>query len=135
MLPVWMMTTQYEGQAYTFGINGQTGQMVGSLPVDKKKATMQFGMTAGIALIVIELIIFLVLGGATPANELIGILVAIIISAIRVSSLKAAMNTVHAKTTARAYVSKESVKLGRREDNFLYSKTEKREKPKQQSNQ
>lgn len=34
LLPVWMLTTQYKGKDYTFAMNGQTGKMVGDLPVD-----------------------------------------------------------------------------------------------------
>ena len=37
MVPVWILTTQYEGKPYTFVMNGQTGRLVGSLPADKNK--------------------------------------------------------------------------------------------------
>lgn len=36
LLPVWMFETVYNGKKYQFAINGQTGKMVGELPVDKK---------------------------------------------------------------------------------------------------
>ncbi|MCR5499980.1 MAG: hypothetical protein K6F31_06280 [Acetatifactor sp.] len=135
MLPVWMMTTQFEGQAYTFGINGQTGQMVGSLPIDKSKATKQYCITGGISLAVALVILRLILGTFGVGTIAGSIIAAVLIALIHVSSLKSAMNTVHKKTTAKAYMSQNSVKLGRREDNFLYSKTEKTEKPKQQQQQ
>lgn len=35
LLPVWMLSTQYRGENYVFAMNGQTGKMVGNLPVDK----------------------------------------------------------------------------------------------------
>ncbi|HZJ75290.1 MAG TPA: hypothetical protein VFD25_01750, partial [Clostridia bacterium] len=35
LLPVWMLNTMYKGTAYTFAMNGQTGKLVGNLPVDK----------------------------------------------------------------------------------------------------
>ncbi len=35
LLPVWMFETIYNGEKYQFAINGQTGKMVGELPVDK----------------------------------------------------------------------------------------------------
>ncbi|MCR4722893.1 MAG: hypothetical protein K5629_03880 [Eubacteriales bacterium] len=35
LLPVWMLTTRYNGTPYTFAMNGQTGKFVGNLPVDK----------------------------------------------------------------------------------------------------
>lgn len=35
LLPVWLFETVYEGKNYQFAINGQTGKLVGELPVDK----------------------------------------------------------------------------------------------------
>ncbi len=40
MVPVWILTTQYNGKPYTFMMNGQTGRLVGSLPADKNKLLM-----------------------------------------------------------------------------------------------
>lgn len=37
LYPVWMLTTTYKGEKYTFAMNGQTGKFVGNLPVDKGK--------------------------------------------------------------------------------------------------
>ena len=37
LLPVWMLNTKWNGQMYTFAMNGQTGRLVGNLPIDKKK--------------------------------------------------------------------------------------------------
>ncbi len=37
LLPVWMLNTKYEGKMYQFAINGQTGEVAGDLPIDKKK--------------------------------------------------------------------------------------------------
>ena len=34
MLPVWMMYTEYKGKKYIFGMNGQTGKMMGEIPSD-----------------------------------------------------------------------------------------------------
>ncbi|MBR2215667.1 MAG: hypothetical protein IJ849_07925 [Selenomonadaceae bacterium] len=46
MVPVWILTTKYEGKPYTFMMNGQTGKVVGSLPYDKGKAMMYALVTA-----------------------------------------------------------------------------------------
>ena len=35
LYPVWLLNTTWRGQKYTFAMNGQTGKMVGALPVDK----------------------------------------------------------------------------------------------------
>ncbi len=34
MIPVWMMYTEYKGKKYVFGMNGQTGKMLGEIPKD-----------------------------------------------------------------------------------------------------
>ena len=36
MYPVWLLTTNYQGNTYQFAMNGQTGKLVGDMPVDKK---------------------------------------------------------------------------------------------------
>ena len=36
LLPVWILTTRYQDKAYTFAMNGQTGKLVGDLPIDWK---------------------------------------------------------------------------------------------------
>lgn len=44
LLPVWVLTYREKGnQVYYFAMNGQTGEVVGKLPVDKKKL---FGLAA-----------------------------------------------------------------------------------------
>ncbi|WP_299446211.1 hypothetical protein [uncultured Phascolarctobacterium sp.] len=40
MVPVWILTTRYNDKPYTFMMNGQTGKVVGSLPIDQRKLNM-----------------------------------------------------------------------------------------------
>ncbi len=35
LYPVWLLNTSWQGKKYTFAMNGQTGKMVGDLPLDK----------------------------------------------------------------------------------------------------
>ena len=35
LYPVWILNTSWNGQTYTFAMNGQTGKFVGNLPMDK----------------------------------------------------------------------------------------------------
>ena len=35
LYPVWILNTQWNGQKFTFAMNGQTGKMAGDLPMDK----------------------------------------------------------------------------------------------------
>ena len=35
LYPVWLLNTSWNGEKYTFAMNGQTGKLVGDLPMDK----------------------------------------------------------------------------------------------------
>jgi len=49
LYPVWLLNTTWKGKKYTFAMNGQTGKLVGDLPVDKGAyKRWLFGLTAGI---------------------------------------------------------------------------------------
>ena len=48
MIPVWMMYTEYKGQNYIFGMNGQTGKLMGTIP---KSPGRLIGIMASIFLI------------------------------------------------------------------------------------
>ena len=52
LFPVWMLSTKWEGQNFLFAMNGQTGKMIGNLPIDKGKATAYFlGITAVLSVV------------------------------------------------------------------------------------
>lgn len=36
LYPVWLLNTSWRGERFTFGMNAQTGRLVGNLPLDKK---------------------------------------------------------------------------------------------------
>lgn len=38
LLPVWMVNVKYNNKYYLFAMNGQTGEFIGDIPLDKKKA-------------------------------------------------------------------------------------------------
>ena len=40
MAPVWILTTKYQDKPYTFMMNGQTGKVVGSVPIDRAKVLL-----------------------------------------------------------------------------------------------
>ncbi len=49
LCPVWLLNTTWNGQKYTFAMNGQTGKLVGDLPLDKSAANKwTIGLTAAI---------------------------------------------------------------------------------------
>ena len=50
LLPVWILNTQWNGQKFTFAINGQTGKIVGDLPMDKgARNKWVYGVTAAVS--------------------------------------------------------------------------------------
>lgn len=50
LYPVWLLNTRWNDRKYTFAMNGQTGKLVGDLPVDKVAAVKWFlGLTAGLS--------------------------------------------------------------------------------------
>lgn len=56
LLPVWMLSTHWNGKDYLFAMNGQTGKMVGDLPLDKGRfwglfAAITVGGTAVLSLL------------------------------------------------------------------------------------
>lgn len=63
LLPVWLFETVYQGKNYQFAINGQTGKMVGELPMDTHAFWKYlFGFTGAFTILLSILGIFL-LGG------------------------------------------------------------------------
>ena len=52
LLPVWLLTTKWNGKNYLFAVNGQTGKTVGDLPVSKGKYWATFaGLAAGFSVV------------------------------------------------------------------------------------
>ena len=49
LLPVWMLSTRWAGKNYLFAMNGQTGKLIGDLPVSSGRALAWFaGVSAGV---------------------------------------------------------------------------------------
>ena len=56
LYPVWILNTQWNGQKFTFGINGQTGKIAGDLPMDKNAFwKWMFGVAGAVAAAVFAL--------------------------------------------------------------------------------
>ena len=61
LYPVYLLTTTYQGQKYTFAMNGQTGKFVGNLPVDNTKKNITFASVFAGAAAVATLLLHLFL--------------------------------------------------------------------------
>ncbi|MCI5587034.1 MAG: hypothetical protein MR384_04010 [Lachnospiraceae bacterium] len=60
MFPVWMLNKKYKGKMYMFAMNGQTGKLVGELPIDKGKVFKYlFGITA-VLFALSQILVFLI---------------------------------------------------------------------------
>ena len=52
MLPVWLLTTNWNNQNFLFAVIGQTGKMTGSFPISPQKCALWFGgIFAGVTLL------------------------------------------------------------------------------------
>jgi hypothetical protein len=59
LLPVWMLHTSWSGNDYLFAMNGQTGKLIGDLPVDRGKYWGWFAKIALPVAAVLSVIFFL----------------------------------------------------------------------------
>lgn len=53
LLPVWLLSTQWQGKNFLFAMNGQTGKLVGDLPIDKKRLWMYAGIAFAAATVLL----------------------------------------------------------------------------------
>jgi len=56
LLPVWMLNVKYKNKIHTIAMNGQTGKMVGNIPIDYKKAILLWILIFIICLIMLTII-------------------------------------------------------------------------------
>lgn len=61
LYPVWLLSTTYQGENYLFCMNGQTGKMVGDLPVDNGKLWKYRFLWSGILAVIFFGLLFLVM--------------------------------------------------------------------------
>ncbi len=60
LLPVYLITSSFDGTTYQFAVNGQTGRIVGELPVDRRQAVKYFaGIALGVGAAVLAALTFL----------------------------------------------------------------------------
>lgn len=63
LLPVWMVNVKYKNKYYLFAMNGQTGEFVGNIPIDKGKAFLYTLITFVITFGLVILISYLIFKG------------------------------------------------------------------------
>lgn len=60
LLPVWMVNIKYQDKNYTFAMNGQTGKMVGNIPLSMKKTVIYSILIFSIIEIVAFIMLYMV---------------------------------------------------------------------------
>jgi len=59
LMPVWMLSTKWNDQNFLFAMNGQTGKLIGDLPIDKNRYWLWFSAIAGSIAAVLAVLLFL----------------------------------------------------------------------------
>jgi DNA-directed RNA polymerase subunit RPC12/RpoP len=131
LFPAWILNTKYKKENYMFLMNGQTGKLVGKLPVDFKKAwKYRFLFTSIFGAVFTAIVLFLRLFTdgisrlieewhlSVMAGSWVG---AFILGLIIVQFWKSGMNNVKMQTHACGYVVPDSLNFKIKKDRFLYS--------------
>ncbi|WP_295151583.1 hypothetical protein [uncultured Ruminococcus sp.] len=121
MLPVWYLTTSWNGKQWNFAMNGQTGKFTGDLPIDYTK----LGIITALSVIIPAIILILIMGfGFMP------IVIAAVIGAIVFFTCQGSMKPVHQATQASEYMDN-NIRLVLNNDTYL--RTERKPKEQKQS--
>ena len=110
LLPVWLLSTKWQDKNYLFAMNGQTGKLIGDLPVSKGRLAAWF---AGLFLI------FAVLGSLLFEVEA-GLIGGAIFAGIVCAVMAASMKTANLQTDANAYIPSSGVILTGKGDHFTH---------------
>lgn len=121
MLPVWMLHTTWKDKGFLFAMNGQTGKLIGNLPVSAPKFIAWF---LGIFLIVGALAAALMLGvdffEDTATNVGVAAAVGAVISGIVCGIFWSEMKTAVEKSEANAFMQRETFCLTGGDDSFSH---------------
>ena len=118
ILPVWLLSTKWQGQNFLFAMNGQTGRMIGNLPISRAKQLFWFLVVFVLSLVVFGT--FLLTGEDVTASSYViaagfALIPAGIVNAVLVSQMK----PVAQEQRASAYVVNGGVKLSVRNDRYV----------------
>ena len=125
LMPVWLITTEKEGNTYTFAINGQTGKLTCDVPADQKKSILWGGGVFAGCFAAAALILAL-MDALGSGSLLIGAIIALIVALAVVGALKGQLKQAAQQTAADSYLRRDSFHLEMDYDHFLYETTSKR---------
>lgn len=127
MLPVWMLSTKWNDQNFIFAMNGQTGKLVGDLPVDNGKKWSYFA-GIGAALIALMLVLNFFVFSQSLTGVMFGLAcfgLPILIAFIAVGVMESNMKSVD-KQKAEHYITGNGVKLTIKRDQYINTTTKTR---------
>lgn len=123
LLPVWMLYTSWRGKGFLFAMNGQTGKLVGDLPVSAFKVIAWF---AGVFAVALAVVTAAIMGLDLLADDAelriaaqygIPVLVAGFVCLVFYSQMK----TANEATQANAFMQSETFDLDGESDTFTYT--------------
>lgn len=122
LLPVWMLHTRWNDQDFLFAMNGQSGRLMGDLPIDKGKAVGSFFKWFVSFVVICAFAVYFLLGDLT--SDWIVSLLAILglpalIAGLVLHSQITAMRPVKEQEEAGAYLDRESVNIIASRDDFI----------------
>ncbi|MDD7268079.1 MAG: hypothetical protein SPL15_06330 [Lachnospiraceae bacterium] len=120
MLPVWLLATKWQDQSFLFAMNGQTGKLVGDLPVDKAKYWSIFSAVTVVAALLSFVTNTFVLSDPLTGWKMLLLYVGLpLLLAFGVGAgLLAQMKSIHTQNAA-AYVGPEGLELRHQEDVYI----------------
>jgi DNA-directed RNA polymerase subunit RPC12/RpoP len=122
LYPVWLLSTQWKDQMFMFAMNGQTGKMVGNLPMDKLRMGSAVAGLFG-AFLLIGLLLFLFVEDFEVGGFLTVVMIGLIVAGIFFYYFQSQLKSVQFKHGASDYYREGSMNLKVKEDTFLYKRT------------
>lgn len=132
LLPVWLLSTQWNGQNFLFAVNGQSGEMTGNLPVDRTKQIIwNIIYFVPVFLIIAFLTKFQVNGMIIAA--VIALIVDLIANGAMVHSMKPVVKKQKAQDYIKATADGKRIKLSIKEDTYINTTVKKEPLNKEQN--
>lgn len=139
LFPVWFLNTEWNGKKYSFAMNGQTGRLIGDLPIAKDLA-VKYWLKHHIPFTILMTVIltFLRMAGVLDRTTGQGIGSDLLVSfgCMAVLTLSMTLYQLHKMKTriqqpnAGMYITSGGLHLTESRDQFLYKTVTRKEKPK-----
>ncbi len=122
LLPVWMLHTQWKDDDYLFAMNGQTGRLVGDLPVSPLKVILWFlGIFVAVCAICVGIDVGFLELEDTVSKVLVDVVVPLAVAGGVCWYFYSQMKTAKEQTTAFRYVDGGGLNLTGSSDRFVTS--------------